>query len=156
MFDIGWSEMLVIVVVLIVVVGPKDLPKVMRMAGQWAAKARRMAAEFQNSLQELAHEAELDDVQREIKNLANTDVNKILHETVDPEGKLAEDMKVELPDLNATSSPNPSNPDPENPTALMEEVAKSQAEAAKPAKVPEATDAADHAAADQTEKSSGA
>jgi len=102
MFDIGPMEMLVIVVVLIVVVGPKDLPKVMRMAGQWAAKARRMASEFQNSITELAHEAELDDIQREIKEFSNTNVTKILDETVDPTGKMAEDMKVDLPDMNET------------------------------------------------------
>ena len=100
MFDIGWSEMLVIVVVLIVVVGPKDLPKVLRMAGRWAAKARQMASEFQNSLQDMAREAELDDVQREIKSIANTDVKTILRDTVDPTGDMANQMQVDLPDLN--------------------------------------------------------
>jgi sec-independent protein translocase protein TatB len=100
MFDIGWSEMLVIVIVLIVVVGPKDLPKVMRMAGRWAAKARNMAAEFQNSLQDMAREAELDDVQREIKSIAKTDVKTILRDTVDPTGEMANQMQVDLPDLN--------------------------------------------------------
>jgi len=100
MFDIGWSEMLVIVIVLIVVVGPKDLPKVMRMAGRWAAKARNMAAEFQNSLQDMAREADLDDVQREIKSIASTDVKTILRDTVDPTGEMANQMQVDLPDLN--------------------------------------------------------
>jgi len=100
MFDIGWSEMLVIVIVLIVVVGPKDLPKVMRMAGRWAAKARSMASEFQNSLQDMAREAELDDVQREIKSIANTDVKTILRDTVDPTGEMANQMQVDMPDLN--------------------------------------------------------
>ena len=100
MFDIGWSEMLVIVVVLIVVVGPKDLPKVMRMAGRWAAKARNMATEFQNSLQDMAREAELDDVQREIKSISKTDVKTILRDTVDPTGDMANQMQVDLPDLN--------------------------------------------------------
>ena len=43
MFDIGWTEMMVVVLVLILVVGPKDLPKVVRTVGQWTAKARRMS-----------------------------------------------------------------------------------------------------------------
>ena len=100
MFDIGLQEMLVIVVVLIVVVGPKDLPKVLRMAGRWVNKARQMASEFQNSLQDMAREAELDDVQREIKKIGDTDVKTILKDTVDPTGDMAKDMTVELPDLN--------------------------------------------------------
>lgn len=100
MFDIGWSEMLIIAVVLVVVVGPKDLPKVLRMAGRWAAKARQMASEFQNSLQDMAREAELDDVQREIKKITDTDVKTILKDTIDPSGDMAKDMQVELPDLN--------------------------------------------------------
>jgi sec-independent protein translocase protein TatB len=137
MFDIGSVEMLVIVVVLIVVVGPKDLPKVMRMAGQWAAKARRMAAEFQNSMTELAHEADLDDVQREIKEFSNTNVTKILDESVDPTGQMAEDMKVELPDMNEKPGPGSPGGDPENPTDLMEEAAKTKPEPAPPSETSE-------------------
>jgi len=100
MFDIGWTEMLTIAVVLIVVVGPKDLPKVLRLVGRWTAKARQMASEFQNSLQDMAREAELDEVQREIKKIADTDVKTILKDTVDPTGEMAKDMKVDMPDLN--------------------------------------------------------
>lgn len=137
MFDIGPMEMLVIVVVLIVVVGPKDLPKVMRMAGQWAAKARRMASEFQNSITELAHEAELDDIQREIKEFSNTNVTKILDETVDPTGKMAEDMKVDLPDMNETPGLNPPSADPENPSDLMEEAARTRPDPAPPSDAPD-------------------
>ena len=142
MFDIGWSEMLVIVIVLIVVVGPKDLPKVMRMAGRWAAKARHMASEFQNSLQDMAREAELDDVQREIKSIASTDVKTILRDTVDPTGEMANQMQVDLPDLNPERAFNtPASGTPaETPAveapkteAAAESAPAESADAAKPA-----------------------
>src|ERR1043165_5248318 len=56
MFDIAWSELLVVGVVAWVVVGPKDLPKLMRTAGQWAGRARAMADQFRRSFDEMARE----------------------------------------------------------------------------------------------------
>src|ERR1700742_2152709 len=64
MFDIGWSEILVIAVVALVVIGPKELPGVLRMVGQWMGKARRMAAEFQGQFQEAMREAEMADLKK--------------------------------------------------------------------------------------------
>jgi sec-independent protein translocase protein TatB len=66
MFDIGWSELLTVLVVALVVVGPKDLPRLARMAGRWVGKARAMADQFRKSFDEMAHEAELDDLRAEI------------------------------------------------------------------------------------------
>ena len=60
MFDIGWTELLVIAVVAIVVIGPKDLPRAMRTVGQWTGKMKRMAREFQGQFNEALREAELD------------------------------------------------------------------------------------------------
>ena len=59
MFDIGWSEMAVILMVALIVIGPKDLPRVARTIGKWTGKARAMAREFQRSLDDMAREAEL-------------------------------------------------------------------------------------------------
>ena len=67
MFDIGWSELLVIGAIMLIVVGPKDLPKMLRTMGQYAGKARAMAREFQRTMEDAAREAdlgELRDVQR--------------------------------------------------------------------------------------------
>lgn len=69
MFDIAWSELLIIAVVALVVVGPKDLPKVLRVAGQWMGKVRRMAGEFQAQVNEAIREAELDDVKKSVEDL---------------------------------------------------------------------------------------
>ena len=67
MFDIGWSELLVIAVVAIVVIGPKDLPRALRTVGQWTGKMKRMAREFQSQFNEAMREAELDDVKKEVE-----------------------------------------------------------------------------------------
>lgn len=71
MFDIGWTELLLIAVLAIIFVGPKDLPKMMRTAGQYVAKVRAMAREFQSSFDELARETELDELRKEMSALKN-------------------------------------------------------------------------------------
>jgi sec-independent protein translocase protein TatB len=73
MFDVGWSEILVIAVVAIVVIGPKDLPRAMRTVGKWSGKMRRMAREFQNQFNEALREAELDDVKKEVETISRMD-----------------------------------------------------------------------------------
>ena len=72
MFDIAWSELFVIMVVALVVVGPKDLPKLMRTAGQWASRARAMADQFRRSFDEMARHAELDELRNEVNRLKNS------------------------------------------------------------------------------------
>jgi sec-independent protein translocase protein TatB len=64
MFDIGWSELVVIAVVALIAIGPKELPGVLRTVGQWMGKARRMAAEFQGQFQEALREAEMADLKK--------------------------------------------------------------------------------------------
>jgi len=64
MFDIGWSELVVIAVVALIAIGPKELPGVLRMVGQWMGKARKMAAEFQGQFNEAMREAELADLKK--------------------------------------------------------------------------------------------
>ena len=64
MFDIGWSELVVIAVVALIAIGPKELPGVLRMIGQWMGKARKMAAEFQGQFQEAMREAEMADLKK--------------------------------------------------------------------------------------------
>lgn len=64
MFDIGASELLLIVVVAIVVIGPKDLPMAMRMAGRWIAKMRRVSGYFRSGIETMIREAELEDMER--------------------------------------------------------------------------------------------
>jgi sec-independent protein translocase protein TatB len=73
MFDIGWSELVVIAVVALIAIGPKELPGVLRMVGQWMGKARKMAGEFQGQFQEAMREAEMADLKKsfdEVKDAA--------------------------------------------------------------------------------------
>ncbi|MGH6824972.1 Sec-independent protein translocase protein TatB [Methyloceanibacter sp.] len=64
MFDIGWSELLVIGVVAIVVVGPKELPRLMRTFGHYVGKVRHMAADFQRQFEEAVRDSEIDEVRK--------------------------------------------------------------------------------------------
>ena len=63
MFDIGAAELLVIVVVAILVIGPKDMPKAMRTAGRWIGKLRRMSAHFRSGLDEMVRQAEIEEME---------------------------------------------------------------------------------------------
>jgi sec-independent protein translocase protein TatB len=70
MFDIGWSELLVIGIVALIVIGPKELPGALRTLGQWMAKIRRMASEFQGQFQEAMREAEIDQLKKDMDDMA--------------------------------------------------------------------------------------
>jgi sec-independent protein translocase protein TatB len=72
MFDISWGELLLIGVVALVFIGPKELPTVLRTLGQWMAKLRRMANEFQNQFHEAMREAEMADLKKHVDDLTTT------------------------------------------------------------------------------------
>ena len=65
MFDIGWDEMLFTAIVAIVVIGPKDLPRALRTAGQWIGKVRRVSGHFRSGIETMIREAELADMEME-------------------------------------------------------------------------------------------
>ena len=96
MFDIGWSEMALIMMVALIVIGPKDLPRLARQIGKWTAKARGMAREFQRSLDDMAREAELQDIKAEVDKLSRTDVRRQIEETIDPQGELRRSLEARL------------------------------------------------------------
>ena len=66
MFDIGWNKLVLIGVIALIVIGPKELPAALRAVGQWSAKIRRMAAEFQGQFHEAMREAELADLKKQV------------------------------------------------------------------------------------------
>ena len=108
--DFGMSELLLIGVVALVFIGPKDLPKALRVAGFWFRKARTLSREFQTSVEQMIREAELDEMRQELKKATEIDLEKQFRETIDPTGSLAESLKPpELPkfsDLSAASAPD--------------------------------------------------
>ena len=78
MFDIGWGELLVIGIVALIAIGPKELPTVLRSLGQWMGKIKRMANEFQGQFQEALREAEVADLKKQADELGSsiTDATK--------------------------------------------------------------------------------
>ena len=91
MFDIGWTELAVVALIALVVIGPKDLPKAMRTVGQYARKLRGMAREFQSGLDDLAREAELDEAKKAIQSVSNP--KKTFTDAIDPTGEMEKDMR---------------------------------------------------------------
>ncbi|MBV9550260.1 MAG: twin-arginine translocase subunit TatB [Alphaproteobacteria bacterium] len=87
MFDLfSWSHILILLGVALVVVGPKDLPRLMHMMGRWAGKARGMANEFKRSFDEMARQSELDELRKEVEalrsNNALTDIKQSLNDAI--------------------------------------------------------------------------
>ena len=89
MLDFSLTHILIVLIVALVVVGPKDLPRLMRIAGQWMGKARRMADEFRKSFDEMARQSELDELRKEIQSLRNdrplAGVERDLHQSIVPD-----------------------------------------------------------------------
>lgn len=92
MFDIGWQELFLIGVVALVVVGPRDLPKVLRTTARFVQKARAMSREFQAGLAEMAREAELDEIKRKVEAATHLDPAEDLQQSADPTGRLSDDF----------------------------------------------------------------
>jgi sec-independent protein translocase protein TatB len=108
LFDWGWSEILLIGVVALVFIGPKDLPKAMRIAGYWMRKARTLSREFQSSIDQMIREAELEEVRQDLKKASEFDLDKEFHNTIDPTGSLSESLKPpELPNFSETGAGSP-------------------------------------------------
>jgi sec-independent protein translocase protein TatB len=112
MFDIGWTELLVIAVVAIVVIGPKDLPRAMRTVGQWTTKVKRMAGDFQRQFNEAVREAELDDVKKEVASLGKLDPMADLKKSLT---KVDTDLKADLKKVDDSIAGSLAKPDTVNP-----------------------------------------
>src|ERR671933_2557429 len=83
MFELSWGHIIVVAVVAIVVVGPKDLPRMLRALGQTVAKLRRMAGEFQSQFNEALREAELEDVKKSIESIRDLNPARQIRDAID-------------------------------------------------------------------------
>ncbi len=86
MLDIGWSELLVVAVVAIIVIGPKDLPRALKTAGQWVAKVRGIAREFQSGIDDMIRDSDLEDLKKEAQAITDFDLQESLDRQMDPTG----------------------------------------------------------------------
>lgn len=96
MLEVGWSELLVIAIILIVVVGPKDLPGMMRTFGKMMGRVRTMANEFRGQFDEAMREAELDDVRKGLSEVNKYNPASSLRDAINPIRQLGQDIKSDL------------------------------------------------------------
>lgn len=111
MFDIGWLEMMVVAIVMIVIIGPKDLPVVLHTMGRWVSRIRVMARGFQESIEEMANEAGLDEVRREATSLTDYDIAGDIEKSIDPDGEIRESLSIE----DGTEADTDNKIEPEKP-----------------------------------------
>jgi sec-independent protein translocase protein TatB len=121
MFDISWGKLLIIGVVALIVIGPKELPVVLRTLGQWMAKIRRMAGEFQGQFNEAMREAEMADLKKQFDETTSTlnsaldttsfknDMEKLINDPMGTEPS-ATSTPATPPADPATPAPTPSDP----------------------------------------------
>ncbi|GES51775.1 Sec-independent protein translocase protein TatB [Rhizobium sp. NBRC 114257] len=129
MFDIGWSELVVIGVVALVVIGPKELPSTLRTIGKMTARARKVAGEFRAQFDEAMREADLDDVRQTIADAQKLNPVNSLREAMNPLREMGNEIKADLqraatPDKAApAATPLPSEPVPGVTSGLPEALA---------------------------------
>src|SRR5262249_60732250 len=111
MFDISWGKLVIIGVVALLVIGPKELPAVLRQLGQWMGKIRRMAGEFQGQFQDAMREAEMADLKKQFD-----DTTSSLNSVFDP-NSIKTDIEKAMSDPagldQMSATPTPAAPDPD-------------------------------------------
>ncbi|KAA1176730.1 twin-arginine translocase subunit TatB [Rhizobium tropici] len=133
MFDIGWSELVVIAVVALVVIGPKELPATLRTIGKMTARARKVAGEFRAQFDEAMREAELDDVRQTIADAQKLNPVNSLREAMNPLREMGNEIKADLQRATSTdkaapaATPLPSEPVPGVSSGLPEALSATSA-----------------------------
>lgn len=89
MLDVGWQELFLIAVITIIVVGPKEIPRVLRTVTLWIRKIKDMAREFQNSIDDIAREADLDDIKQQLAAAKDFDIEREMENAIDPNGDVS-------------------------------------------------------------------
>jgi sec-independent protein translocase protein TatB len=139
MFDFSWSELLLIGIVALVVIGPKELPGVLRTLGQWMSKVRRMAGEFQNQFHDAMREAELADLKREVDEMK---VQASKYANFDPLTDVRKDMEAAQREIESAVAGTPAEQPPSSDAALTAlaaaEPASTEPVAAETAALPQA------------------
>lgn len=143
MFDIGWPELAVIIVVALVVIGPKDLPKALYTVGKWVRAARKVTGDFQRHVDDMMRDTELDEMRKTVQKAGQINVKKQIEDSIDPKGELkstlgtkpggAADTSAGAGKAKAAAKPKAPSPPPDP----APETAPPSAEDDKPAAEPE-------------------
>ncbi len=92
MIDIGWSEMAVVALIALLILGPKELPKAMRMVARWVKKLRGMTRDVQSGFDQMIRDAELEDAKKAVQGISSGSLNKTISDTIDPTGVVGESI----------------------------------------------------------------
>jgi sec-independent protein translocase protein TatB len=136
-FDIGWSEFMVIGVVALIVIGPKDLPAALRVAGYWVRKARTLSREFHSSVEQMMREVELHEVQQELRKATDINLDHEFNKIMDPVNDPATAPRA-IPDYVDTT-PAPVIAEDPAPIAAPVEAVVEEPELPLPLPIPEPT-----------------
>ena len=130
MFDIGWQELFIVAVLIVIVVGPKDLPRTLRAIMGWVRKARVLAREFQDGVDDVVRQADLDDIKNQVSEVGDFELGKEFKDGLGLSGDLdADALKSDVEDaLSAV-------PDAAEKPALVKGAAKKVPRHAKKAAV---------------------
>jgi sec-independent protein translocase protein TatB len=136
MFDIGWGEFLVIGIVALIAIGPKELPTVLRTVGQWVTKLRRMASEFQSQFQEAIREAEMADLKKEVDEMTEKATSYAHFDPIGDIRKEIENISADKP-AETPAAPAASTPAAESSAAAVTAGEPAPAAAPEPVPAPE-------------------
>jgi sec-independent protein translocase protein TatB len=149
MLDIGWTELLVVAVILIVVVGPKDLPPMIRAFGKMTKRLRQTAGEFRSQFDEALREAELDDLKNSVNDIRSLNPANTIRETLNPLRQMGQEIKSDLERSTRPQSKTAPQDDGYEENSILPDVPLGLGEvpdALKPAAAPPAAQAAAPAA----------
>ncbi|MGF6171757.1 Sec-independent protein translocase protein TatB [Ensifer sp. 4252] len=133
MLDIGWTELVVIAIVLIVVVGPKDLPPMLRAFGRMTSKLRGMASDFRQQFDEALREADLEDVRKTISDAQSLNPANALRDAMNPLRQIGNEIKSDLQKAASPDKPSVSFPEPAVTSVVPGSTSVAAAPEAKPA-----------------------
>jgi len=115
MFDLGWGELMVVGVVALVVLGPKELPNALRTVSNLTKTARKLAGEFQSGINEIVREAELEDARKAAQSISKGSISKAIENVVDPTGEMKSAVTGVEKDVKASAPISPVGPIPPSP-----------------------------------------
>ena len=116
MFDLGWGELLIVGVVALVVLGPKELPNALRTVSNLTKTARKLAGEFQSGVNEIVREAELEDARKAAQSISKGSVSEAIEKVIDPTGEMKSTVTGVEKDLKEIRQASPVGPIPPSPS----------------------------------------
>jgi sec-independent protein translocase protein TatB len=140
MFDLGWGELLIIGVVALVVLGPKELPNALRTVSNLTKTARKLAGEFQSGVNEIVREAELEDARKAAQSISKGSVSKAIEKAIDPTGEMKSTVTGIEKEVKSVGQASPVGPIPPSPSIAPNPTTNPAISAPAPEKSEEPTD----------------